>query len=253
MVKHNGRCPQSPTGAHWWVMSWPEPCVYIGTCKWCGMVKHEDANLGLGRDDARTRVCGRYAARQEMAEIETRGDTPEEETMGEIQIPEFKPGVQGNTAKGRFYGAHFDQIRSDLATLGKAETIRKWGMSEAWLYDHFKGLDPNLIRRKARTRPERVTAPVSTGAAVRAAEELLGMPAGSVTAQTVAVTTNAEGDNYTAHDIPDDGDGKFAHLPVATGPLPAWNDSWTPEVQIAWLEAATAIELARTLARKVTA
>jgi hypothetical protein len=79
------------------------------------------------------------------------------------------------------------------------------------------------------------------------------MPAGSVTAQTVAVTTNAEGDNYTAHDIPDDGDGKFAHLPVATGPLPAWNDSWTPEVQIAWLEAATAIELARTLARKVTA
>ncbi|MFA5637183.1 MAG: hypothetical protein WC977_14905, partial [Anaerovoracaceae bacterium] len=78
VVKHNGRCPQSPTGAHWWVMSWPEPCVYIGTCKWCGMVKHEDANLGLGHDDARTRLCGRYAARQEMAE--TNGDTPEEET-----------------------------------------------------------------------------------------------------------------------------------------------------------------------------
>ena len=47
MVKHNGRCPQSPTGAHWWVMSWPEPCVYIGTCKWCGQVKHEDAALGM--------------------------------------------------------------------------------------------------------------------------------------------------------------------------------------------------------------
>ncbi len=42
------RCENSPTGAHWWVMSWPEPGVYQGVCKYCGAIKHEDAFLGLG-------------------------------------------------------------------------------------------------------------------------------------------------------------------------------------------------------------
>ena len=231
-MKHNPHCEKSPTGAHHYVMEWPEPGVYQGTCKYCGHRRYEDANLGLGRDDARTRVCGRYAARQEMAEIETRGDTPEEETMGEIQIPEFKPGVQGNTAKGRFYGAHFDEIQRDLAQLGKAETIRKWGMSEAWLYDHFKGLDPNLIRRKARERPARVTAPASTGAAVRAAEELLGMPAGSVATEALGTPQTPQ---QTTQQAPDNGHS----------PLPPWRDDWKPDVQIEWLRASRDIEVAR--------
>lgn len=45
-MKHS-HCPDSPTGAHHYIMEWPEPCVYIGTCKWCGQVKHEDAALGM--------------------------------------------------------------------------------------------------------------------------------------------------------------------------------------------------------------
>jgi hypothetical protein len=163
---------------------------------------------------------------------ETNGDTPEEETMVEIQIPKFKPGVQGNTAKGRFYGEHFDQIRSDLATLGKAETIRKWGMSEAWLYDHFVKGDPNVIRRKARERPARVTAPVSTGAAVRAAEELLGMPAGSV-------ATEALGTPQTPQQTTQQAPGNGHSL------LPTWRDEWTPEVQVEWLMTLRDIEVAR--------
>ena len=50
-MKHNARCPQSPTGAHWRVMSWPEEGEhaggYIGTCRYCGAVRVEDANLGI--------------------------------------------------------------------------------------------------------------------------------------------------------------------------------------------------------------
>ena len=219
-MKHDAHCPESPTGAHHYDMSWPEPGVYQGVCRYCGHRRYEDANLGLGRDDARTRVCGRYAARQEMAE--TNGDTPEEETMVEIQIPKFKPGVQGNTAKGRFYGEHFDQIRSDLATLGKAETIRKWGMSEAWLYDHFVKGDPNVIRRNGRNTHRREPQP----------------------AQPV-VTTNADRGDHVAHGIPDDGDGKFTNLPIASGPLPPWRNDWQPDVQIEWLRSARDIEVAR--------
>lgn len=47
MVKHNAHCPLSPTGAHHYVMEWPEPGVYQGVCKYCGAVRHEDANLGM--------------------------------------------------------------------------------------------------------------------------------------------------------------------------------------------------------------
>ncbi len=46
MTKHNGRCPQSPAGAHHYDMSWPEPGVYQGVCRYCGHRKQEDANLG---------------------------------------------------------------------------------------------------------------------------------------------------------------------------------------------------------------
>jgi len=54
-VKH-AHCPESPTGAHWWVLSWPEDGEYkgeyIGTCKFCGKVRVEDKNLGM--DGAKT-------------------------------------------------------------------------------------------------------------------------------------------------------------------------------------------------------
>jgi hypothetical protein len=33
-------------------MEWPEPGVYQGVCKYCGAVRHEDANLGM--DGAKT-------------------------------------------------------------------------------------------------------------------------------------------------------------------------------------------------------
>lgn len=46
-MKHKPHCEKSPTGAHWWVMSWPEPGVYQGVCKYCGHEKQEDANLGM--------------------------------------------------------------------------------------------------------------------------------------------------------------------------------------------------------------
>jgi len=200
-------------------MEWPEPGVYRGVCRYCGAEKCEDATLGLGRDDVRTRVCGRYAAREEMAE------TKQEETM-EIQIPEFPQGVAGNTAKGRFYAKHFDQIQYDLDRLGKDETIRKWRMSEAWLYDHFKGLNPNLARRKCRPKLPHVTEPTGNDALARAVERAQELPANSIAIQSA----EPHGNGHT--------------------PLPAWRDDWKPEVQVEWLMTLRDIEVARIEAAK---
>jgi len=41
------QCPDSPTGVHHWVMSWPEG-RYIGTCQYCNEVRDADPTLGLG-------------------------------------------------------------------------------------------------------------------------------------------------------------------------------------------------------------
>jgi hypothetical protein len=190
-------------------MEWPEPGVYQGVCKYCGAVRHEDANLGLGRDDARTRVCGRYAARQEM--VETNGDTPEEETMGEIQIPEFPPGQKANTAKGKFYAAHINEIRQDIATIGREGTVEKWGMSMDWTYRAV----PAGKNRKPRAKMRQPAA----------------LPAPAVP----PALTEAVGANCHAPEA-----GHNGH-----SPLPPWRDDWKPDVQIEWLRASRDIEVAR--------
>jgi len=51
-MKHNPHCEKSPTSAHHYDMSWPEPGVYQGVCRYCGHRKQEDANLGM--DGAKT-------------------------------------------------------------------------------------------------------------------------------------------------------------------------------------------------------
>jgi len=45
------KCPSSPTGSHFWDMSWPAPQTYIQTCRYCGEVKRADETLGMGRTD----------------------------------------------------------------------------------------------------------------------------------------------------------------------------------------------------------
>lgn len=51
------QCSESPTGQHVFVMSWPEPRTYIGTCRYCNEVRQEDATLGAGQ----TTKVGKYA------------------------------------------------------------------------------------------------------------------------------------------------------------------------------------------------
>lgn len=142
-MKHSP-CTSSPTGAHHYVMGWPEPGVYQGVCRYCGHVKREDATLvGLGR--GHSRAYGQYATRNEAVG----NDTPEEENM---DIPQFPKGQGGNLAKGRFYAAHIDEIRRDIATIGREATAAKWGMSLDWTYRQV----PAGQKRKAREtiRPE---------------------------------------------------------------------------------------------------
>jgi hypothetical protein len=153
------------------------------------------------------------------------------------EIPQFPSGTKGNTAKGRFYAAHFDEIRADLERLGPKAVMDKWGMSEAWLYDHFKGMNPNLVRRKGRARLEHVTTATDTEALARAAEQALGLPADSVVVQATP---------QTAQQVTQQTPGPESLTRIGSEPhgvvrLPQWNEAWNPVVQVEWLRAATTI------------
>jgi hypothetical protein len=143
---------------------------------------------------------GQYAGRSKEEEQEMTIDTPMP------VIPDFPTGQAGNVAKGKYWSRHKDEIRRDMAALGREATAQKWGMSVDWLYRAFPAGRP----RKA-----------------RAAKPMPG--------------TMAE--VHVARGPMDAGTGGNGH-----SPLPPWRDDWTPTVQVAWLEAATAIELARVVA-----
>ena len=158
-------------------------------------------------------------------------------TETELVVPRFPPGTQGNTAKGKFYREHFDEIRADLEQLGPKAVTAKWGMSEAWLYDHFKGMNPSLVRRKGRARLEHVTSATDTEALARAAEQALGLPADSVVVQATPQTPQ-----QTAQQTPcPESLTSIGPEPHGVVRLPLWNQAWNPVVQVEWLRAATTI------------
>jgi hypothetical protein len=135
------------------------------------------------------------------------------------------PAGMPRVERGKYWRAHAAEIEADLREIGPGATMQKWGMSDVFLRHEFHDLSSKKAwlnspaGRRAQVAPE---------------------PATTQTAQQV--TQQTPGGGYTAMEIPDGGDGKFAHLPIAVIPsLPLWNDGWNPVVQVEWLRAATTI------------
>lgn len=126
-------------------------------------------------------------------------------------------GKRCTTARGRYYATHAVEIEADLRSIGPAETQRKWGMGSKWLERHFPLLSSRRLWKAS----------------------LSGQLAQAGTEQTAEQTAQRE----PCEPAPD-GDGHGA-VDVA---LPAWNEGWAPEVQVAWLRSATTLALAGVIA-----
>jgi len=130
-------------------------------------------------------------------------------------------------ARGRYFAEHAEEIERDLRAIGPAATCQRWGVSDTWLGRRFGQL--------ASRRLWRASLGDESAEADATADAVSGEPPEGIQANdSIKLDAPAPG-------------GNGWHELVAS-PLPAWSETWAPEVQVAWLRSATTLALAGIIA-----